>query len=86
MKKAIVTIQPFTIEQTISIFNEAEKVETVYTDVENMINDLLVLKQKYSLNKIVFIGSKHYNGLFGKRFTQAELSQFKANTTEIQYI
>lgn len=88
MKKVVVMIQPFTVEQNISIYENGIKVTSVSVkDIEEIVPQLMTFTQKYGdIEQVVFIGAKHYNKIFGNKFQESELAQYGQNNIEIKYI
>ena len=88
MKKVVVMIQPFTIEQNILVYEDGNKIdaETV-SSVDNIVPQLIAYTKKYNdIEQIVFIGAKHYNKIYGNKFQESELAEYGNNNITIKYI
>ena len=88
MKKVVVTIQPFTVEQNILVYENGNKIdaETV-SSVDNIVPQLIAYTKKYNdIEQIVFIGAKHYNKIYGNKFQESELAEYGNNNITIKYI
>lgn len=88
MKKVVVTIQPFTVEQNILVYEDGNKIdaETV-SSVDNIVPQLIAYTKKYNdIEQIVFIGAKHYNKIYGNKFQESELVEYGNNNITIKYI
>lgn len=88
MKKVVVTIQPFTVEQNILVYEDGNKIdaETV-SSVDNIVPQLIAYTKKYNdIEQIVFIGAKHYNKIYGNKFQESELAEYGNNNITIKYI
>lgn len=88
MKKVMVMIQPFTVEQNILVYEDGNKIdaETV-SSVDNIVPQLITYTKKYNdIEQIVFVGAKHYNKIYGNKFQESELAEYGNNNITIKYI
>lgn len=88
MKKIVAIIQPFTIKQNISVYEDGIKIDTISVEnVDDIVPQLMTLAQKHTnIEQIVFIGAKHYNKIFGNKFQESEIKEYGINKIEIKYI
>lgn len=88
MKKAVVMIQAFTLEQDIIIYEDGNKIDAIsVANVDMVVPQLMTYTQKYSdIEQIVFIGAKHYNKIYGNKFQESEMKEYGINKIEIKYI
>jgi hypothetical protein len=88
MKKIIVTIQPFTVEQSMLIYEDGIKIDGISVEhVDKIVEQLLIYTHKYNdIEQIIFIGAKHYNKIYGNQFQEKEMQEYGINKINIQYI
>lgn len=88
MKKVMVMIQPFTVEQNILVYEDGNKIDAAtVSSVDNIVPQLITYTKKYNdIEQIVFVGAKHYNKIYGNKFQESELAEYGNNNITIKYI
>jgi hypothetical protein len=88
MKKVVVMIQPFTIEQNVFVYEDGNKIDAMTVEnVDAVVPQLMAYTQKYTdIEQITFIGTKHYNKIYGNKFQENEMKEYGINKIEIKYI
>lgn len=88
MKKVMVMIQPFTVEQNILVYEDGNKIDAAtVSSVDNIVSQLITYTKKYNdIEQIVFVGAKHYNKIYGNKFQESELAEYGNNNITIKYI
>ena len=88
MKKAVVMIQAFALEQDILIYENGNKIDAISVEnVDAIVPQLMAYTQKYpDMEQIVFVGAKHYNKIYGNQFQEKEMKEYGINKIEIKYI
>lgn len=88
MKKVMVMIQPFTVEQNILVYEDGNKIDAAtVSNVDNIVPQLITYTKKYNdIEQIVFVGAKHYNKIYGNKFQESELAEYGNNNITIKYI
>ena len=88
MKKIMVMIQPFTVEQNILVYEDGNKIDAITVqNVDTIVPQLMTYTQKYTdIEQIAFVGTKHYNRIYGNKFQESEMKEYGINKIEIKYI
>lgn len=72
-----IRIQPFDVQQKITLFCQGEKNDSVLLDLSTLPESLPCLVKDYEIDKIVFIGEKKYIKNLCKRYRKEENIYFE---------
>lgn len=85
MNKLISILQPFTVKQTIFVYEDNMKTDAIQCDTNAFANEMVELSKKYNANSITLIGPKQYSKGIGKKILETEIDKYNGNTIEIIY-
>jgi hypothetical protein len=88
MKKVVVMIQPFTVNQDVFVYEDGNKIDAISVNsVDDVVPQLMTYTQKYpDIEQVVFVGAKHYNKIYGNQFQEKEMKEYGINKIEVKYI
>ena len=85
MKKIIVKVQPFTLNQTAYVYENGNKIDAVETNFDNFNDVILALAKEYNLTEVELAGATFAKWI-GERLLKAEYEKYEKNTLEIKYL
>lgn len=93
MKKIVSIIQPFDAKQKICVFKNGNKIDTKEVSQKDIPATLLALLEQYTVEEIMFLGSKDYIRGICKKFRKLEAEKYNQskkvkitiNNKEIKY-
>lgn len=88
MKKIVIMVQPFTVEQNVIVYEDGNKIDAfTVANVDALVPQLINYTENHTdIEELVFIGARHYNKIYGNKFQENELAKYGANKIQIRYI
>ena len=85
MKKIITKVQPFTMQQTVYVYEDGNVIDSMETNFENFDGSILALAEKYNIVDVELIGAKFAQWI-GERLAKAELNKYNTSNLRIKYL
>jgi len=86
MKKIIVKVQPFTMQQTVFAYEDGNKIDAIETNFDNFCESILFLSEKYNITEVELLGIANFSQWIGEKLVKAELEKYNKNTLQIKYM
>jgi hypothetical protein len=82
--KIVGIIRPFEVKQHFYVYENGNKIDAVdAATVDEIVNTVFTLKDKYNINQLELVGAKTYSTGISKQIKEAELTKYNNNTLEI---
>lgn len=85
MKTMISLIQPFVVKQTILVYNDKEKIDTILTSLDDFAETVYQIADEYDCSQLKFIGTTKFARGIGKKIEDLGLTKYTNQKIEILY-
>ena len=79
MKKIIGILKPFDKNQTLYIYEDGNKLDTIQTTVDDIAQVIFKLTEQYNINQVDFTGIKTYTQGLIKQIQKEEILKYNYN-------
>ena len=86
MKKIVGVLRPFDYEQNFFVYEDGNKIDSANPAVDEINNVVFGFVEKYDVHQMDLAGPKQYSRGIEKKYKEAEITKYSANTMEINII
>ena len=86
MKKIISRLKPFSMEQTLLVYENGNKIDFMNTTMQDLNKDLFLLMEKHDVNRFDIVGPKKYSKGIKNQILKHNETQFTKKELEINVI
>ena len=86
MKRIIALLKPFVIDQTLYVYDEGNKLETVSVKIDDLPETIIDLAIKHNLEQVDLTGPTAYAKGIIKQIREKEINKYNENTLILKHI
>lgn len=86
MKKIVTMIRPFSMEQTLMVYEDGNKIDIAKTTLEDLYPNVFALMEKHDTYQLDLVGPKSYTKGLKNQIETAAIAKYESNKIEINII
>lgn len=86
MRKIIAILRPFEPVQQIFVLKDGERIDTAIATIDNAVETIFELSQKWNINIIDLTGVKQFNLKYARDLEKLEMLRYNEHRLEINLI